>query len=417
MSKNKHGDLFNTSLTEIIIILFFVLMLFALFNIDKVNKENRDLGIEIDEKTTQLIIEKERADKNAEIANSLPVSQGPLNIELTLEIAGLKQKINNLEQELERLMPSETENLLIAEETPIEETQIPEEDSLIAGNCIDKKFWRQCAEWAWPLDSEPPFEYLFDIGMCSSGDIVVIRSEWRQKKELDFILVDGALTITNKMYIKRDEIKSFMSLIHDQTLDFQVGQTQHAARLINLESIDTDTSISPRKTIEDHMKFDPYPRGSKRYQEIEKRFPTNACNAFLQTDKEIETSNNKDSKNNTSKEKTVDIEKVEIPEIKESIKPSNASFIFDQNFRRSKCLRKRTPPFKATFYLSIKEDGRAKVKSYTYEKTNRNNRSVVLDVKSAIERQRKNVKAPTGVITDTNSSVTLTLKFNKDVCL
>ncbi|MEK9780501.1 MAG: hypothetical protein VW418_03625, partial [Gammaproteobacteria bacterium] len=243
MSKNKHGDLFNTSLTEIIIILFFVLMLFALFNIDKVNKENRDLGIEIDETTTQLIIEKERADKNAEIANSLPTSQGPLNIELTLEIAGLKQEINNLEKELERFMPSEPETSLIAEETPIEETQIPEEDSLIAGNCIDKKFWRQCADWAWPLDSEPPFEYLFDIGMCSSGDIVVIRSEWREKNELDFISVDGALTITNKMYIKRDEIKSFISLIHDQTLDFQVGQTQHAARLINLESIDTDTSI------------------------------------------------------------------------------------------------------------------------------------------------------------------------------
>ena len=48
MSKNKHGDLFNTSLTEIIIILFFVLMLFALYNIDKVNKENVELGSEVD---------------------------------------------------------------------------------------------------------------------------------------------------------------------------------------------------------------------------------------------------------------------------------------------------------------------------------------------------------------------------------
>ena len=53
MSKNKHGDLFNTSLTEIIIILFFVLMLFAIFNIDKVNKENIALGDEVDDLTFQ----------------------------------------------------------------------------------------------------------------------------------------------------------------------------------------------------------------------------------------------------------------------------------------------------------------------------------------------------------------------------
>ena len=53
MSKNKHGDLFNTSLTEIIIILFFVLMLFALFNIDKVNQENVSLEDEVDNLITQ----------------------------------------------------------------------------------------------------------------------------------------------------------------------------------------------------------------------------------------------------------------------------------------------------------------------------------------------------------------------------
>ena len=55
MSKNKHGDLFNTSLTEIIIILFFVLMLFAIFNINKVNQSNVSLEDEVDNLITQKV--------------------------------------------------------------------------------------------------------------------------------------------------------------------------------------------------------------------------------------------------------------------------------------------------------------------------------------------------------------------------
>ena len=76
MSKNKHGDLFNTSLTEIIIILFFVLMLFAIKNISDVNKENVALGNEVDNLTFQ----KDSFKKIAE-ANNDPQSLGPINIE------------------------------------------------------------------------------------------------------------------------------------------------------------------------------------------------------------------------------------------------------------------------------------------------------------------------------------------------
>ena len=43
MSKQSGRDLFNISLTEIIIILFFVLMLFAIFQINNLNEEKKEI--------------------------------------------------------------------------------------------------------------------------------------------------------------------------------------------------------------------------------------------------------------------------------------------------------------------------------------------------------------------------------------
>ena len=63
MSKNKHGDLFNTSLTEIIIILFFVLMLFALFNIDKV-KADEDAYVDMESAGTDAAMQTADAGMN-----------------------------------------------------------------------------------------------------------------------------------------------------------------------------------------------------------------------------------------------------------------------------------------------------------------------------------------------------------------
>ena len=41
------------------------------------------------------------------------------------------------------------------------------------------------------------YDYLLDIGVCESS-VVVQRSEWLQKNESNFILVEGALEMVNK---------------------------------------------------------------------------------------------------------------------------------------------------------------------------------------------------------------------------
>ena len=413
MSKNKHGDLFNTSLTEIIIILFFVLMLFAIKNISDVNKENVALGNEVDNLTFQ----KDSFKKIAE-ANNDPQSLGPLNIELTLQIGELEREKRELEKEIKRLNPEYISK--VDEEdsiNPSEDSETdPPEDPLIAGNCIDKTFWRQCAEWAWPIESEPEYEYLFDIGMCSSGDIVVIESEWKVKREMDFILVDGASVITDKRYIARNEIKSFISLIHDESLDFKVEQTQHVARLINLESIDTDLSRKPRLTIQDHMKFDPYTMGTKKYKEIKERFPENACNDFKSIKPAIDIDDifvqpsidilETNTKSNISS----------IPNVPNIPKSSKASFVWDNDITCERASGKRTSGFNATFNLLVTSNSRVKVLNYKYDQTNRNNRLLILDAKASIERQRKNIKPAMNSENPEDNKLSLTRFFPEDIC-
>ena len=100
--------------------------------------------------------------------------------------------------------------------------------------------------------------------MCGAGDIIVIESAWKERQAIDFDIVDGASKITSMKYNKRDQIIEFMSLIHDKSLDFLPEQTQHAARLINLELIDTDLSEFPRDAIGDEMMYDLTTRMEKK---------------------------------------------------------------------------------------------------------------------------------------------------------
>ncbi len=404
MSKNKHGDLFNTSLTEIIIILFFVLMLFALFNIDKVNKENLALGNEVDDLTfKKIILEEEKASLIKIIeADNEPSTLGPINKELTLQIAELKEDKKELEEQIQKLSPND-EPKDIQKQLPITSP----DDYQIAGNCIDKTFWRQCAEWAWPIEIKrtPPVEFLFDIGMCSAGDIVVIKSDWERKREIDFILVDGASTITDKLYIKRNEIIEFMSLIHDKSLDFKEGQTQHVARLINLELIDTDVSKFPRKAIGDEINFIPTTRFEKKYESIKERFPKNACDGFKA---------NKAAKADVPKVLLEDSLKVNIkPNIPESPK---ALFSWDNNIVCKRADGKRTSEFNATFNVLVTAKSRVQVQSYTYDKTNKNNRLLMLDAKESMEKQRKNIKPAINSENPEDNKIILPVKFPKDVC-
>ena len=99
------------------------------------------------------------------------------------------------------------------------------------------------------------------------------------------------------------------------------------------------------------------------------------------------------------------------------VSPSKAIFKFNiENFECKRSARKRNPPFAATFNLVITKKNTARVISYEYEKTNRNNRLIILDARSAIESQRKDIKAAVSSNEVIDNKVQLKLNFIKDVC-
>jgi hypothetical protein len=346
-------------------------MLFALYNIDKVNKENVGLGDEADLLLTVVDILNDRADNLEEIieANSNPTTLGPINVKLTQEIADLKKENKDLENKIAELNPSPDE--LIEETLDIASAELPTDPT---GDCNDG-FWRECAEKAWPIESNPPYEYLLDIGICSSGDIVAIQSKWKQKREIDFILVDGASAITDQMNIEANEIDKVISLIHDKSLDFEPEQTQHVARVIALEPI-YDTEWGPAiLKLEQHLKLDTFKRGSKKHQKILERFPENACSFF----------------NSDVQEVNIPLPQITLLESEILSTSSIASFEWDGNMNCDRAIGRTSSKFVIKLNLEITSKTRVKVTNYDYDKTNRNNRLVALDLKKSITQQRKNI--------------------------
>ena len=62
------------------------------------------------------------------------------------------------------------------------------------GDCKEGGNWIQpkCNDFCWEIDeevNERKFDYLIDIGVCNTS-IIVQRSEWLEKDELDFLLED-----------------------------------------------------------------------------------------------------------------------------------------------------------------------------------------------------------------------------------
>ncbi|MDB9813603.1 hypothetical protein OAC45_03975 [Gammaproteobacteria bacterium] len=396
MSKNKHGDLFNTSLTEIIIILFFVLMLFALYNIDKVNKENMGLGDQVDLLTNDVDILIDRANTFQEIieANNKPSSLAPINAELAQQIFELKRENKALENKIAELKPSRDE--LTDETSDIASPELPIDST---GDCNDG-FWRECAEKAWPIASNPPYEYLLDVGVCSSGDILAIKSQWKEKREIDFIMVDGASSITNQMYITASEIDKVISLIHNKSLDFKPEQTQHVARVIALEPI-YETEWGPAiLKLEQHLKLDTFKRGSKKHQKILERFSENACSFF----------------NSDVQEDNKPLPQTTLPESKIPSTSSVASFEWDGTMNCDRASGRTSSKFIIKLNLKITSKKRVEVTSYDYDKTNRNNRLVAIDLKKSLTQQRKNIVPATKNGKPVSSSIQKNYTIPANVC-
>ena len=163
MSKSANDTLFGITLTELVIILFFIMLLLAMANIEEL---------------TQRIPENEDDIVPASTVIDILIPNGEINTNL-LPIELIKEEIAKLQKAKKEL-----------EEMKQKAEGEGDGDCKEGGNWINSK----CADYCWATESEEatrPYDFLVDIGVCNSH-IVVQRSNWLEKAEVDFQVVDGA---------------------------------------------------------------------------------------------------------------------------------------------------------------------------------------------------------------------------------
>ena len=416
MSKNKHGDLFNISLTEIIIILFFVLLLYAFYSIDKVNIEKEVLGKEVEslnkekaileEKKVEIEAERDTAIRIIE-ESDIPISQGKLNIELTRENnelkrknRELKRKNRELEEEVDRLRPEAEPNEEIPLIAEVDETL----DENGTGNCRDGGNWIQpkCNDYCWQIDEDlnkRKFDYLIDIGVCNSS-IVVQRSEWLEKRESDFLVVDGALELVNSNFVSREKLYEYLDMIKEPGFIKEPKQCFHMARLIDLENVSGDLWNKNGREIRERLGTTDYTSSIPGHKRLKERFQSNVCDLNESSIK--------------SKKQVISISD-------QDIKPNNtvsskASFLWDNVIACKRSDGKRTSEFNAIFNILVTDRGRVKVQDFSFDKISNNNRLLMMDAKASMEKQRKNIKPALNSKNPEDSKIVLQVKFPKDVC-
>ena len=145
MSKSANDTLFGITLTELVIILFFIMLLLAMANIEEL---------------TERIPENEDDIVPASTVIDLLIPDGEINSDL-IPLELIKEEIAKLQEDKEEL--EEIKQLAEGE---------GDGDCKEGGNWIQPK----CNDFCWEIDeevNERKFDYLIDIGVCNT--LIIVR--------------------------------------------------------------------------------------------------------------------------------------------------------------------------------------------------------------------------------------------------
>tara|TARA_A100001015_G_scaffold319927_1_gene444545 strand:- start:183 stop:1340 length:1158 start_codon:yes stop_codon:yes gene_type:complete len=254
MSKSSREGLFGITLTELVIILFFIMLLLAIFNIEQVNEELEEAQKLIPDSSEDVI------SQSAVITWLFP--DGEIESDL-LPAKVIEDKIKELQKAKEEFQ------------------KLTEETSEGDGDCKDGGNWIQpkCNDYCWQIDeevNERKFDYLIDIGVCNSS-VIVQRSEWRAKSESDFLVVDGALELVNSKSISKEELYQYLDMIKEPGFIKEPKQCFHMARLIDLENVSGDLLNKNGREIRERVGTTDYTSSIPGHKRLKDRFPNDIC--------------------------------------------------------------------------------------------------------------------------------------------
>ena len=257
MSKSSRDTLFGITLTELIIIVFFIMLLLAIFNIDDLTKK---------------IPTGEDADVPAAPIVELLLPDEKISSDLVPAdlIAEEIKKLKESEKKLQELMQND---------------QKVAEGSDGKGDCKEG-FWinPQCADHCWSINNvegSRQYDYLLDIGVCESV-VIVQRSAWISKTEADFQEVPGITEIVDRKQISKGELYEILDTIKQPGFVLKPKQCYHSVNLVNLGSTSIDSWTNNLKEV--NYRVSPYvlTKGNgTNYENLRRRFSENACaNSF-----------------------------------------------------------------------------------------------------------------------------------------
>ena len=249
MASGSRNTLFGMTLTELVIILFFIMLLLALDSIDDLNDQIPDSSEDV--VAASAIVE-------------LLIPDAEINSDL-VPFDVIKDEIAKLKKDNEELKDFK------------EETEgTGEGDCKEGGNWINSK----CADYCWAVEAEEnkrPYDVLIDIGMCESS-IVVRRSQWLEYSESNFLEVPGAYEAAEKNVMTKDNLYSYLDDIKKPGYEKNPKQCFHVVRLVELEQIYADPWTKNMLEVQERVSTELYTLGKPGYSKVREQFPDDICN-------------------------------------------------------------------------------------------------------------------------------------------
>ena len=249
MASGSRNTLFGMTLTELVIILFFIMLLLALDTIDDLNEQIPDSSEDIIAASPIIKI----------LIPDGQIITGLIPIDI------IKEEIEKLQKENQELKDFKD----AAEGTG-------DGDCKEGGNWINSK----CADLCWAIDSEGSkrnYDVLLDIGMCQNT-LVVKRSQWLENNESNFVQVPGALEAAQQNVMPKGELYAYLDDIKKPGYEKTPKQCFHVVRLVQLEQIYADPWTKNLKEVQQRVSAELYTLNDYGYKNIREQFPEDICN-------------------------------------------------------------------------------------------------------------------------------------------
>ena len=418
MSKSSKESLFGITLTELVIILFFIMLLLSLFNIDELQEQVSEL--------TLLVPESEEDIVSASAVVELLIPDAEIQSDL-IPLDLIREEIRKLQEDKQELEDMKT----LAE---------GEGD----GDCREGGFWitSKCADHCWEINSEEvnrQYEYLVDIGVCESS-VVVQQSQWIEKTNEDFMLVEGAEQILDQGVMSSAELFSYLDAVKEPGYAKEPRQCFYSVRLVDLGARSIARWENIEQEVANRVGRLPVDEGDKIHPSIKKLFPDDICNVKPQKaikpistyidnnnlgenltpvgKENITTSSiNKPTNQTVQSEANFNSEPVISTSLNRVTPQMNAGSFNDEFFSIKQCRSVRSDELILTFVIDLDSQGIPTEVSHKVETTllSGGNKKIVSIAQRALLKTSFTPETIEGL--NLSSSFERTIKFRKNICL